>query len=190
MRLSAGGRAAALSALAAVLVGGCSDEPAGTAEQPSIFATGADQVMLGVEHYLTRDGIRRGLLSADTAFTYDDGTRIELRRLEIHFFDDAGAERGVLTSRSGVYRLDSGNMTVREDVALRGRLEAASPSLLETDSLVYEASENELATEAAWTLTHPDGTIERGRGLVTDPALQNIRARDWTVTTPDVEVPQ
>ena len=173
-----------------VLSAGCGEEQASGAEEPSIFAEGADQVMVGVEQYLSRDGIRRGALEADTAYTYEDASRIDLRRLEIRFFDDGGADRGILTANSGNYDLDGGDMTVRGGVVLRGRFEASEPSVLETDSLVYDAGDDELSTEAAWTLTHPDGTIERGRGLVTDPSLENIAAKDWTVTAPDVEVPQ
>lgn len=167
-----------------------SDEPAGSADEPSVFATGADQVMAGVEHYISRDGIRRGLLRADTAYTYDDASHIELRRLEILFFDDAGADLGRLTAQRGEYMLPAGNMTVHGEVDLHGRFQSAAPSLLETDSLTYDAADDELSTDAAWTLTHPDGTVERGTGLVTDPALENIRRRDWTVTTPDVDVPR
>lgn len=181
-----------VSLVAVAVVTACSDpdEPAGAAERSSVFTSGADQVMLGVEHYISRDGIRRGLLHADTAYTYDDAAQIEMRRLEIRFFDEAGADLGLLTAQRGDYELRSGNMTVRRDVSLRGRLRTDAPSVLETDSLAYDAARDELSTDASWTLTHPDGTIEQGRGLVTDPALRNIRKRDWTVTTPDVRVPR
>jgi LPS export ABC transporter protein LptC len=176
----------------AALITACtgSDEPAGAAEQPSVFASGADQVMVGVEQYLSREGIRRGVLHADTAYTYDDASRIEMRRLEIRFFDDAGADLGLLTAQRGEYELAVGDMTVHGEVSLRGRLQSATPSVLETDSLVYDAADDKLSTDATWTLTHPDGTVEQGRGLVTDPSLENIRRSDWTVTTPDVEVPR
>lgn len=181
-----------LVGLVAALATGCSgsDEPAGTDGEPSVFASGADQVMFGVEQYITRDGIRRGVLRADTAYIYDDASRIEMRRLEISFFDDAGADMGRLTGRRGEYLLSAGNMTVHGDVELNGRFQSAAPSVLETDSLAYDAAADELTTDAAWTLTHPDGTVEQGTGLVTDPAMENIRRRNWTVTTPDVEVPQ
>lgn len=177
---------------AAALAPACSgsEEPAGATDEPSVFSSGADQVMIGTEHYLSRDGVRRGVLRADTAYTYDDASRIELRRLEIRFFDDAGADLGRLTARRGEYLLPAGDMTVHGEVDLQGRLQSAAPSLLETDSLVYDAEADELSTDGPWTLTHPDGTIERGSGLVTDPALENIRRRDWTVTTPDVAVPR
>lgn len=179
--------------LAAVtLAPGCngSGEPSGATDEPSVFSAGADQVMVGTEHYISRDGIRRGVMRADTAYTFDDASRIELRRLEIRFFDDAGADIGRLTAQRGEYVLPAGNMIVHGDVDLTGRLRSETPSVLETDSLAYDAAADELSTDAAWTLTHPDGTVERGTGLVTDPALQNIEKRDVTVTTPDVQVPQ
>ncbi|MGI9039380.1 MAG: LPS export ABC transporter periplasmic protein LptC [Gemmatimonadota bacterium] len=186
-----GSRPQILGLLAAVtLAAGCSDDPSGSGDTPSIFDQGADQVMFGVEHYLTRDGLRRGAMKADTALTFEDASTIALRRLEIRFFDEAGADRGVLTAKSGDYDLETGGMTVRDQVKLDGRLQNEAPSQLETDSLVYDPVAGELRTDAIWTLRHADGTIERGNGLVTDPALENIRASDWTVTTPDVAVPQ
>lgn len=178
----------AVAALAATCTG--SEVPAGAADEPTVFATGADQVMVGVAHYISRDGIRRGGLRADTAYTYDDASRIDLRKLEIRFFDDGGADLGRLTAQRGEYLLPAGNMTVHGEVDLHGRLQSAAPSVLETDSLAYDSAADELSTDAAWTLTHPDGTVERGTGLVTDPALENIRRRNWTVTAPDVEAPQ
>lgn len=179
--------------LFAALATGCmgSDAPAGSDGELSVFASGADQVMFGVEQYITRAGIRRGVLRADTAYMYDDASRIEMRRLEILFFDDAGADLGRLTASRGEYLLPAGDMTVHGDVELHGRqLQSAAPSVLETDSLVYDAADDELSTDAAWTLAHPDGSVEQGTGLVTDPAMKNIQKTDWTVTTPGVEMPQ
>ncbi|MGD8495670.1 MAG: LPS export ABC transporter periplasmic protein LptC [Gemmatimonadales bacterium] len=173
-----------------LLFGACSDQAASTQAEPSIFDGGADQVMVGVEQYLTRDGVRRGVLQADTALTFEDASEIQLRQLEIRFFDEAGEDRGVLTSESGVYDLATGDMTVRGDVDLRGGLAAGPPSRLQTDSLTYTAAADELRAPGAWTLTRPDGTTERGRGLVTDPGLRRISSEDYSVTTPDVEVPQ
>lgn len=192
---SLAGDAERLFLLALLLAGtvtaaGCSDASSDTTAQPSIFDGGADQVMIGVTHYLTRDGVRRGVLHADTAVTFADVSEIQLHNLEIRFFDEAGEDRGVLTAASGIYDLATGDMTVRGDVDLQGAMEPGPPSRLRTDSLAYSASQDELHTQARWTLTHPDGTVERGTELVTDPALHHIERREWTVTAPDVEVPQ
>lgn len=179
----------ALLSFAAMSVA-CGDEAAVTGDAPSIFADGADQVMLGVEHFMTVDGVRKGKLVADTAYTYEDASRVDLRILQIQFFDETGADRGLLTSSLGEYNLESGDMIVHDNVVLNGSMQGGSPARLETDSLAFEASTNRLTTDASWILTHGDGTVERGVGLVTDPALESIQTSDWSVSTPDVEVPR
>jgi LPS export ABC transporter protein LptC len=179
----------ALLSFAAMTVA-CGNDPAVTGDAPSIFASGADQVMLGVEHFMTVEGVRRGKLIADTAYTYEDASRVDLRALRIQFFDETGADRGILTSDLGEYDLESGDMIVHENVVLDGSVLGGSPARLETDSLAFEAATNRLTTDASWILTHGDGTVERGVGLVTDPALENIETSNWSVSTPDVEVPR
>lgn len=168
----------------------CGQDTAATGETPSIFAEGADQVMIGVEHFLTRDGVRSARVEADTAFTFEDASQVDLRVLRIEFFDESGLEDGVLTSLSGLYNLESGDLTVRGQVVMEGFLEDGERSRLETDSLIYVSDEDELKTDANWVLTHADGTVERGVGLVTDSSLESIQTRDWSVSTPGVEVPE
>ena len=193
MRPAPAGRVVTFAALliGCLLAAGCGGDSTGSMAQPPIFEEGADQVMLGVEHYLTRDGVRRGLLRADTAFTFEDDARVELRRLELELYDEAGADRGLLTAESGTYQLESGDLTVRGGVELRGsRQPGEARSVLETDSLRYLADVDSLRTEARYTLTRADGTVETGRSLVTDPGLRNFRSQDVQVTTPGVTVPQ
>lgn len=173
-----------------VVFAACGQEQASTGEAPSIFAEGADQVMLGVEHFLTRDGVRSARVIADTAYTYEDASQIDMRGLRIEFFDESGVEDGVLTSRSGLYHLESGDLTVRGQVVMEGLLGDGEGSRLETDSLLYAADGDRLTTESAWVLSHGDGTVERGVGLVTDSSLESIETRDWSVSTPGVEVPE
>lgn len=193
MRRAPAGRGMSVAALflGCLLVAGCEDDSTSSMARPTIFEEGADQVMLGVEHYLTRDGVRRGLLRADTAFTFEDDARVELRRLELELYDEAGADRGLLTAESGTYQMESGDLTVRGGVELRGsRQPGEARSVLETDSLRYLADVDSLRTEARYTLTRADGTVETGRSLVTDPGLRNFRSQDVQVTTPGVTVPR
>ena len=167
----------------------CGQDQAATGQAPTVFSEGADQVMLGVEHYLTRNGVRTGRVLADTAYTYEDASQVDLRGLRIEFFDESGADDGVLTSLSGLYDLESGDLTVRGQVVMDGRMEQGPPSRLETDSLMYIAEDDHLTTEASWVLSHGDGSVERGVGLITDSSLESIETRDWSVSTPGVEVP-
>lgn len=180
-----------LLAIALVLAGaGCGQDQDSSGEAPSIFAGGADQVMLGVEHFVTRDGVRTARVLADTAFTYEDEAQVDLRGLRIIFFDDSGLEDGVLTATAGLYDLESGDFSVRGNVVMEGFLEEGSRSRLETDSLQYVSEGDRLTTDARWVLSHGDGSVERGLGLVTDLSLESIETSDWSVSTPGVEVPE
>ena len=172
-----------------ILASACGQDQASTGELPSIFAEGADQVLLGVEHYLTREGVRTARVLADTAYTYEGVAQMDMRGLRIEFFDEEGLEDAVLTSASGIYDLESGDLTVRGRVVVDARLEDGERSRLETDSLVYTAEGKQLTTDASWVLSHGDGSVERGNGLVTTSSLETIETRDWSVSTPSAGVP-
>jgi LPS export ABC transporter protein LptC len=179
-----------LAFLAAGLAG-CESSDAGTgSDVPDVLSSGADQVMIGVEHYMTREGIRRAKLVADTAFTYQDSARIGLRSLKVTFYAADGTEMAVLTGRTGEYSLESGDMRVDGDVTVTGELTAGGRSRLETRSLRYDAAANRLVSESPYTLTHPDGTVESGTGFTTDPGMTKISSENFSVTAPSVEVPE
>ena len=65
---------------------------------------------------LTRDGVRRGFLVADTAFSYQEEGRLRLRNLNITFLDESGREQGQLRGREGEYHFESGDVRVNGDV--------------------------------------------------------------------------
>ena len=52
----------------------------------------ADQVLEGFSHYVTREGIRRSRVEADTAYFYEASQITELRNIRVVFFDARGAE--------------------------------------------------------------------------------------------------
>src|SRR5207247_3885498 len=61
----------------------------------------ADQVLLGMSHYVTDAGIQRAHVRADTAYFYSPAQTAELRNVHITFYDTRGAETSTLTSRQG-----------------------------------------------------------------------------------------
>ena len=62
------------------------------------LADSADQVMYGARFNLTDKGLQRAQLDADTAYFFDDNTRIELEPVHTTFFTATGAKDAVLTS--------------------------------------------------------------------------------------------
>jgi hypothetical protein len=67
---------------------GCQDEAERRLASETLLGLEADQVLVNVEMNLTRAGVRRGILKADTAFSYQEEELLRLRNLDITFFDE------------------------------------------------------------------------------------------------------
>jgi LPS export ABC transporter protein LptC len=145
-------------------------------------ADSADQIMFGVEHYLTTAGIQQANLTADTAYLFNEGSRIELRGVKVEFFSKTGTPTGTLTAREGTYRQRGGNMEARGDVVLVGE----DGRRLTTEQLAYDQRANRISTDSAWVMTQANGDVGRGVGFVTDPQLTTFRCGNCSgvVTTP------
>lgn len=156
---------AALVALAA-----CDDNRATPVMQIATIADSADQIMFGASFNLTDRGLSRAELMADTAYFFDDNTRVELRKVEATFYTTSGARDAYLTSRRGTYNSRTGTMTARGDVVViteEGRR-------LTTPELKYDQQMNEVASDSAFVLTEPGRRLE-GIGFRSDPNMQNVQ---------------
>src|SRR5687767_15961513 len=76
-----------------------------TAQPPTIagnpLADTADQIMFGARSLITNEGLLRAELLADTAFFFDENTRIEMFDIDLTFYTAQGEKSAVLTSREG-----------------------------------------------------------------------------------------
>lgn len=160
--------------LCLILSSGCKGEAERHLASETLLGLQADQVMLQVEMNLTRHGIRRGVLVADTAFSYQDEGRLKLRNLWITFFDEMGMEEGVLRGREGDYEFESGNVEVRGDVEV---VEAAGSKRLVTERVRYDAEADSLYGDTAFVLYRP-GLEMRGDSFVSDSELEAVQSRN------------
>ena len=155
-----------------------------TIARPSL-ADSADQVMYGTQFNLTDKGLSRAELMADTAYFFDENTRIELRRIEVTFYTASGARDAYLTANRGTYQTRGGIMVARGDVVViteEGRR-------LETPELRYDQTMNEIASDSAFVLTEPGRRLE-GIGFRSDPNMQNVQIlRPRSGTTGTVTLP-
>jgi LPS export ABC transporter protein LptC len=135
----------------------------------SPMADSADQVMFGARAILTDKGLMRAELFGDTAYFFDDNTRIEMRTVKTNFFTNAGAQSAVLTSREGTYRTQ-GSMEARGDVVVV----STDGRRLTTPQLRFDQVRNEISSDSAFVLTEP-GRRVAGIGFVSDPNMNNVR---------------
>src|SRR6476646_9726793 len=94
---------AAVFAIVAAL-SACDNRTAPPIAKGSAMADSADQIMYGAHFNLTDQGLSRAELLSDTAYFFEDNTRVELRKVEATFYTTTGARDAFLTSRRGPYR--------------------------------------------------------------------------------------
>jgi LPS export ABC transporter protein LptC len=164
-------RGAAFFSAAALLASlGCNEKKQPPLGSRSALADSADQVMWGAKFNLTDKGLQRAELNADTAFFFNDNTRIELRHVFATFFTAAGAKDATLTSEAGTYSTRTGSMIARQHVVVISE----DGRRLETPELAYDQSRNEISGDSAFVLTEPDRRLE-GVGFRSDPNMNNVR---------------
>ena len=163
-------RAAVVLLFALAIAAACRD-----AKEPPVAALGpmadsADQIMFGVNTLLTERGLLRAELRADSAFFFDENTRVELRNVRTTFYTNTGAKSAVLTSKAGTYNTRLARTEARHNVVVvseHGRR-------LTTEQLRYDQGKNEISSDSAFVLTEPNRRLE-GVGFVSDPEMQKMR---------------
>lgn len=128
-----------------------------------------DQVIEGFVMHESSSGEQLYTLDADTAFVFDKDGYVNVVRLRVMFYDEAGAVHAVLTA-------DNGTMLSRtSDLVARGNLEVrtADSTVLFTDSLNWNNNVRLVRTDAPVVIHTPRGEV-RGQGLVSDAGLQRI----------------
>ncbi len=134
------------------------------------LADSADQVMWGVRVALTENGVNRARLRADTAFFFDQGTRIELRNVNTTFYDATGQQNAVLTSREGTYTTRAGIVEARKNVVVVSQ----DGRRLTTEQLRYSPQTDRITSDSAFVLTEPTRRLE-GIGFASDPNMNNVQ---------------
>jgi len=167
---------AVIAALGATsMAGGCARE-----EEPPVASEllpeGVDVALLKMDTFLTRDGVRRARLKADTAeFTGETETEIHVRPVELTMYDTDGTEISVITADTGVYDETTGNMEARGSIVV---IDRRDDRRLETEQLRYDAENDWLYGDAAFVLYSDAGlTVVRGAAFDSDPGLDSVRVR-------------
>jgi LPS export ABC transporter protein LptC len=149
----------------------CSESvpPAGTLATPS---DSADQVVFGLNHQVTVDGVLRTRLRADTAFLYQIAQQAQLRRLTVTFYSPEGRETSTLTAREGTYQWRTGDMEARGEVL------AVTPDnrRLTTTLLRYHRDLQQIEGPEAFVFDAPNRHLE-GEGFTADPDFRDVVTR-------------
>ena len=155
--------------LAAVSVA-CSPKKQPPVAAHSPLADSADQVIYRLRFRLTDAGLFRAELHADTAYFFEDNTRIEMEPVNTTFYTPTGAKDAVLTSRRGTYNSRTSNMIARKNVVVVSE----DGRRLTTEELKYNQQRNEISSDSAFVMTEPNRRLS-GIGFRSDPNMKNIQ---------------
>jgi LPS export ABC transporter protein LptC len=172
------------AALAASTMTGCKKPTAPPVVVHSALADSADQVMFGMRTILTNRGVRQAELLADTAFTFEEGSRLELRVLNSTFYTSTGIKNATLTSLQGTYNSRAAVLEARGNVAVV----TEDGRHLTTPQLRYDQTRNEISSDSAFTLLQP-GKMISGVGFTSDPNLLNVKVLSHASAATSVQVP-
>ena len=153
-----------------LVAGACDDKREPPVLARSAMADSADQVMFGASFNLTDRGIIRAELQADTAYFFDDNTRIELDDVNTTFYTVSGMKDAVLTSDRGRYSTRLGNMTAYGNVIVN----TEDGRRIETPELHYNEGANQFTSDSQFVMTEPGRRIA-GVGFRSDPGLKNVQ---------------
>ena len=154
--------------LAASVLAACEDT--GAKPTTTVQASdSADQVLEGFSHYVTRDGIRRSRVEADTAFFYEGTQVTQLKNVRVVFFDVQGTEGSTLTAKRGTYRWQDGSMEANDKVLV------VSPDgrRLTTEALKYDNGSNTISTNVHFAFDRGSEHLE-GNSFRSDPDFKNV----------------
>lgn len=157
--------------LALLAMAACREET--NAPVASEFMQGIDApVVFGMTSFITVDGVREGRVQADTAYTYQDSTKVDLRVMVVTFYDEAGRERATVSGRTGEWDQETDLMVARGDVVLRVHTDS---SRIESAEIHYDPEHDRIWSDSATVRTLADGTVTRGSAFESDIEFTNVR---------------
>ena len=162
-----------LSALSLLLVGlsmlpACKED----AVRPTMTVTAADsadQVLEGMEHLITNDGVRRTKVVADTAYLYEATQLARLKVVTSTFYSTSGLETSTITADSGIYQMRDGSMSAW------GHVVAVTPDgrKLRSAELRYDARTQKISSDKPFIYDRADQHLE-GNGFISDPDFHDV----------------
>jgi LPS export ABC transporter protein LptC len=155
--------------LAAVLGAAACEDPGAKPTTTVTAVDSADQVLEGFSHYVTREGVRRSRVEADTAYFYENTQVTQLKNIRVVFYDAKGEEGSTLTARAGTYRWQDGSMEAN------GHVVVVSPDgrRLQTETLRYDNVANTISTSTHFTFDRGTEHLE-GNSFKSDPDFKNV----------------
>ena len=149
--------------------GGNDQTPTNTSEYQDLPA---DQIVYGMEQYVTTAGKQKAIMRGDTAFVFEDSMKAHVKNVNLTLYDDIGRESAQLTSREGEFSQVSQAMVARGKVVLVTR--GADPRTIETEELHYDPNTKRIWSDKPTRMMSRGATVN-GSGFTADDSFTNVR---------------
>lgn len=159
----------------------CSPQESGPLAEAALTRLQCDQVMIGLEHFLSGDGVRRANVVADTACFLENESTVHLKNVKVTFYDAAGGPSSTLTSDSATYDWLSGDMRAFGDVVV---VDAETGRRLESPVLHYVRAKEEIWSDQPSAMTEADGTLVQGTGFRSNSGMDRVEMENARLTKP------
>jgi LPS export ABC transporter protein LptC len=158
-------------ALVALVLGACTEEAPPVVASEFMQSVDAP-VVFGMVSYITTAGVREGLIQADTAFTFADSSKVDLRVMTVTFYDQEGRERATVRGRTGEWNQETDRMVARGDVEL---FVYSDSSTLRSSEIHYDPEIDRIWSDSATVRTMKNGAETRGSAFESDIEFTNVR---------------
>jgi len=155
-----------------ILVSACGNEGARPTATQAVLDS-ADQVLIGMTHYVTETGLQRARVQADTAYFFSNTQSAEMRRVHITFYDVTGRETSTLTAKEGTYHWRTGDMEGRGSVVVVTK----DGRTLKSEVMRYRQAGNEVSSDKDFVFEGQGGQHIEGEGFTSDPEFKNLVAK-------------
>jgi LPS export ABC transporter protein LptC len=162
--------------LAAVgLLGACQEEVNGPGNATGEMLDLESPIVFGMVAFMSTEGVRTGRVEADTAYTYADSTKVDLRHMTAYFYDESGTEKATVTGREGEWDQETNRMIARGEVVL---LIHSDGSKIESAEINYDPSIDRVWSDSATVQTLANGSVTTGTSFEADVDFTNVVVRN------------
>lgn len=150
---------------------GCEADPQTPVATDDLQEIQADMTLFGMRQAITVDGVREALLTADTAFTYQDSTTIDVRQLRLTLYSETGTERAFVTAQRGSIEPNSQRMQARGSVVLTVPEQARR---IESEQLHYDPNRDRIWSDTFTVMIH-QGQRSTGDAFESDLGFTSVK---------------
>lgn len=135
----------------------------------------ADQVLMGVNHAVTVDGVRRSLLRSDTTLVFNDSSAVQLRGVNLEIYSEEGNLRATLTSLAGTLNQNTNQMVAQGNVVLI--VHGPQGRTVWTEELHYDPGQKRIWSDVRTRTRTERGEDLTGEGFSSDEEFRNFQIR-------------